>query len=149
MRDFEVGNECENSWQEHFVVRAKIQSIINYCSGKHAIWLWFCFTIIDSWNQLQTTAQSKGKPWEWRRYCEVFYGVSPMHVSLLRWGQTELAVTDLPTNQVYTQKNMTPWRRWWMTCRTNPVGYTTCGFFFAFLDCIVVQPTRRIRKNAC
>ena len=35
--------------------------------------------------------------------CEKRY-MHQVHVSLLRWGQTELAVTDLPSNQVYTKK---------------------------------------------
>ena len=38
--------------------------IINDFSGKHAIYLWFSFTINENWNNLQTRTKSKSKLWE-------------------------------------------------------------------------------------
>ena len=38
--------------------------ILDDISGKHAIYLWFSFTIIESWINLQTCTESKNKLWE-------------------------------------------------------------------------------------
>ena len=38
--------------------------ILDDISGKHTIYLWFSFTIVESWNNLQTCTESKNKLWE-------------------------------------------------------------------------------------
>ena len=38
--------------------------ILDDISGKHTIYLWFSFTIVESWNNLQTCTKSKSKLWE-------------------------------------------------------------------------------------